>query len=350
MPDIIHDPWSWFSFFWFQPSVLKSFSWAQPQYLYALIAIPIIFFLRWLFFFRLRQKLEIALPKEKLKWQPSSLLRFIPDILFAFFLALLVISLARPQRTNESVEQWTEGIDIMLVLDVSESMDLQDFKPNRLESAKDVAREFIEGRFQDRIGLVVFSGEAYSLAPLTTDYELLFSNIDNINLKMIPVGGTAIGSAMGVAVNRMKESDTKSKVMIILSDGESNAGNIDPITAAELASAYGIKMYTIGVGKEGKVPYGKDFFGRTNYVESSLDESTLRKIADIGKGQFFRASNNDALEEIFSTIDEFEKAEIKETRYKDTLDYYFPYLYWALLVFVLWMLLKNSFLFNVLED
>ncbi|MEQ8520090.1 MAG: VWA domain-containing protein [Cytophagales bacterium] len=350
MPDLLNDYWAWFSIFWFKPEVLKSFSWANPEFFYALLIIPLMFFLRWLFFIRLRQKLEIALPKKDIKWQAISLLRFIPDVIFSLFIALIIIALARPQKTNESVEQWTEGIDIMLVLDISESMDLQDFRPNRLEAAKNVAREFIEGRFQDRIGLVVFSGEAYSLAPLTTDYELLYSNIDDIHLKMIQKSGTAIGSALGVAVNRMRESDTKSKVMILLSDGESNVGNIDPVTAAELAAAYGIKIYTIGVGKEGKVPYGKDFFGRTQYVESSLDESTLRQIAYIGSGKFFRASNNDALEEIFLTIDKYEKAEIKETRYKDTMDYYMAYLIWAICVFLFWLLLKNTFLFNALED
>ena len=350
MPDLINDTWAWFSLFWFKPEVLKSFSWGFPFFFYAFLIIPLLYFLRWLFFIRVRQKLEIALPKKSMQWQPISLLRFIPDILFALFISMLVIALARPQKTNESVEQWTEGIDIMLVMDVSESMDLQDFKPNRLEAAKEVGRDFIQGRFQDRIGLVVFSGEAYSLAPLTTDYELLYKNIDDIHLKMIPKSGTAIGSALGVAVNRMRESKTKSKVMILLSDGESNVGNIDPITAAELAAAYGIKIYTIGVGKEGRVPYGKDFFGRTQYVESSLDESALRQIADLGSGKFFRASNNDALQEIFLTIDQYEKAEIKETRYKDTMDYYMAYLNWGFLFFLIWLLLKNTFVFNVLED
>ncbi len=350
MPDLINDHWAWFSSFWFRPEVLRSFSWDSPEFFYLIGLIPILFFLRWLFFVRLRQKFEIALPKKDVKWEASSLLRFVPDLIFSLFILMVLIALARPQKTNESVEQWTEGIDIMIVLDVSESMDLQDFRPNRLEAAKDVAREFIQGRFQDRIGMVVFSGEAYSLAPLTTDYELLYSNIDDIHLKMIPKSGTAIGSALGVAVNRMRESETKTKVMILLSDGESNVGNIDPITAAELAAAYGIKIYTIGVGKEGNVPYGKDFFGRTQYVESSLDESVLRKIAEIGTGKFFRASNNDALEEIFLTIDKYEKAEIKETRYKDTMDYYMAYLYWAIIILLIWMLLKNTFMVNALED
>jgi len=258
--------------------------------------------------------------------------------------------LARPQKTNEKVEQWTEGIDIMIALDISQSMQIEDFLPNRLEAAKKVARDFINGRVQDRIGLVVFSGDAFSLSPLTTDYDLLKSYLDEINFEMIENRGTAIGSALAVVTNRMSESETKSKVCVLLSDGDNTAGNIDPITAAELAEAYGIKIYTIVVGKEGLVPFGKDFFGRPNMIENTIDESTMRKIADIGGGQFFRAADNQALHQVFNKIDQFEKAEIKETRFKDTSDYYFIYLQWGVSFFLLWLLLKSTFVTNVLQD
>src|SRR5690606_20444389 len=164
------------------------------------------------------------------------------------FLIMLVIALARPQRSNERVEQFTEGIDIMLVLDISESMDLQDFTPNRLEAAKATAIEFINGRVGDRIGMVVFAGEAYSLAPLTNDYELLTDLVKEISFSMMEAKGTAIGSALASGTNRMKESESASKVMILLSDGESNAGNVDPLFAANLAAALDIKIYTIAMG------------------------------------------------------------------------------------------------------
>jgi Ca-activated chloride channel family protein len=265
-------------------------------------------------------------------------------------IALILIALARPQKTNEKVEQWTEGIDIMMVIDISESMQIEDFKPNRLEAAKSVAESFIRGRFQDRIGIVIFSGDAYSLSPLTTDYDLLASYIEDIEFNMIESRGTAIGSALAVATNRMRESNAKSKVMILLSDGDNTAGNIDPITAAELADAYDIKIYSIAVGKEGRVPFGKDFFGQPNYIENTLDETTLRKIAEIGHGEFYRVSDNRALEQVFSLIDEYEKAEIKETRYKDTTDFYYVYLKWAVALFLLWMLLKSTFVSNILQD
>jgi Ca-activated chloride channel family protein len=230
-------------------------------------------------------------------------------------------------------------------------MQIEDFKPNRLEAAKETARSFIAGRFQDRIGLVIFSGDAYSLSPLTTDYELLFNFIDTeIDFDKIENRGTAIGSAIAVATNRMRESETDSKVMILLSDGDNTAGNIDPKTAAELAVAYGIKIYTIGIGKDGKVPYGKDFFGRPNYIENTLDETTLREIAQIGEGQFYRVSDNEALQNVFGLIDQYEKAEIKETRYKNTTDFYPIYAKWGLVFLLLFMFSKSTFVSNILED
>ena len=344
------DPWAWASGNWFRPETLRAFEWENPFVLYFILLIPLLFLLRWLFRWKRNQKLDVALHKGQLKWNPIGLLRFIPGIILSLALILLLVALARPQRSNEQVEQWTEGIDIMLVLDISESMKIEDFKPNRLEAAKDVAREFVEGRFQDRIGMVVFAGEAYSLAPLTTDYQLLYEYIDQIDFSMVQVGGTAIGSALAVATNRMRESEASSKVLILLSDGENNAGNIDPITAAKLAHAYDIKMYSIAVGKEGRVPYGRDIFGNTNYIENELDETTLRQIADIGQGRFYRVSDKQALENVFAEIDQLEKAEIKETRFKDITDFYDIYLSWAMVAFISWIFLKGTFISNILSD
>jgi len=342
---------NWFRYEWFLPETFRSFSWEYPIFFYALGIVPILLLLRWLFFLRSQQKLDIALfPGQEHLASPVALLRFLPPFLMSLALALLIVALARPQKTNEKVEQWTEGIDIMLAIDISESMTLQDFKPNRLEAAKSVAQEFINGRFQDRIGLVIFSGEAYSLSPLTTDYDLLEFYIHDIHFEQIKSRGTAIGSALAVAINRMRESESKSKVVILLSDGANTAGNIDPKTAAELAYAYDIKVYTIAIGKEGQVPVGSGLFGTTRYVQNNLDESTLRQIAKIGKGKFFRATNNKALEEIFGMIDQYEKAEIKETRFKDTTDFYSVYLKWAVVLLLVWLLSKSTFITNVLQD
>lgn len=342
------DPW--YSFTWFSPATLNSFTWENPLILYTLPGVLLIFVIRWITRYRFNQKLPIALAKKDLHTTPLAWLRLFPEVIFMLMLALLLLALARPQKTNEKVEQWTEGIDIMLALDISQSMQIEDFEPNRLEAAKDVARQFVDGRKQDRIGLVVFSGDAFSLAPLTTDYKLLKTYFNEVNFDMIENRGTAIGSALGVVTNRMRESESKSKVAILISDGDNTAGNIDPITAAELAAAYGIKIYTIIVGKEGMVPFGKDFFGRPNMVENTVDETTMRKIAEIGGGQFFRVTDNEALLNVFAQIDAFEKAEIKETRFKDTSDYYSNYLMWGIILLLLWLALKSSFMSNVLQD
>lgn len=340
----------WYSMEWFDLSILRSFSWDQPLFLWAMLTIPFIFLFRWTLRYYFSQKLPVAVSSKDLKNSSANLIRLLPEILLMLVLMLLFTALARPQKTNEKIEQFTEGIDIMVALDISQSMQIEDFTPNRLEAAKQVALNFIQGRIQDRIGLVVFSGDAFSLAPLTTDYAMLRSNIKEINFEMIDNRGTAIGSALAVVTNRMRESETKSKVCILLSDGDNTAGNIDPSTAAELASAYGIKIYSIVVGKEGLVPYGKDFFGRPNMIENTVDESTMRTIAEIGGGEFFRATDNQALEVVFSKINQLEKAEIKETRYKDTSDYYYIYLQWAASFFLVWLLLKSTFISNVLQD
>ena len=341
---------SWFSLNWFSVTTLTGFEWHNKAFLLAITLIPIIFIIKWLIQRSLGQKLDLALPEEEIKWTLSVLLRHIPNIIMALVLALMLMALARPQKTNEKVEQWTEGIDIMLVIDISESMQIEDFKPNRMEAAKEIAGNFIRGRFQDRIGIVIFSGDAYSLSPLTTDYDLLESYLKEIDFDMIESRGTAIGSALAVATNRMRESYAKSKVVILLSDGDNTAGNIDPITAAELANAYNIKIYSVAVGKEGRVPFGKDFFGQPNYIENTRDETTIRKIADIGQGEFYRVSDNKALERVFALIDQYEKAEIKETRYKDTTDFYYIYLKWAIVLFLLWLILKSTFISNILQD
>jgi Ca-activated chloride channel family protein len=339
-----------FSWSWFLPETFRSYEWENPLLLNLLWMIPLLVLIRKFVKFLKKPVLELSLPKRIARANPWTYLRLIPTGFFFLFLIFLVIAVARPQRSNERVEQFTEGIDILLVMDISESMDLQDFTPNRLEAAKKTAVDFINGRFGDRIGMVVFSGEAYSLSPLTNDYGLLTSLIDEISFSMIEAKGTAIGSAIAAGTNRMKDSESASKVMILLSDGESNAGNVDPIFAAQLATAFDIKIYSIAVGKDGMVPYGTDFFGRPNLVESYLDETTLREISRIGNGQFFRASDGKALNSIFKQIDTLEKTEILENRYKETADFYRIYLFWGMLFFMIWMALKSTFLNNFLLD
>ena len=339
-----------FSWSWFLPDTFQSYEWEKPILLNLLWIIPVLILIRKFVKALKNPVLELSLPRKIAKGNPWTYLRLIPTAFFLLAISLIVIALARPQRSNERVEQFTEGIDILLVMDISESMDLQDFSPNRLEAAKNTAIDFINGRFGDRIGMVIFAGEAYSLSPLTNDYELLTDLISEISFDMIEARGTAIGSALAAGINRLKESENPSKVMILLSDGESNAGNVDPIFAAQLAAAFDIKIYTIAVGKDGMVPYGTDFFGRPQMVESYLDETTLREIARIGGGEFYRASDDNSLKRIFERIDTLDKAESLENRYKETTDYYRIYLFWAILFFLVWLSLKSSFLNNFLLD
>ncbi len=346
-PNNITDFFSWF---WFLPETFKTFEWENLWALHLIWIAPLILVMRKFVKFLKNPVLELSLPGTVSQNNPWTYLRLIPGLMFILAVWMIVIALARPQKSNERVEQTTEGIDIMIVMDISESMDLQDFQPNRLEAAKKTAIAFINGRFGDRIGMVIFSGEAYSLAPLTTDYALLTDLVKDISFNMMDAKGTAIGSALAAGTNRMRESESKSKVMILLSDGESNAGNVDPLFAAQLASAMDIKIYTIAVGKDGMVPYGVDFFGRPQMVESYLDESALREIAGIGNGAFFRASDDDALEQIFNQINTMEKAEIIESRYKETTDYYRVYLFWGILLFLTWLGLKSTFFNNFLLD
>ncbi|WP_240635478.1 vWA domain-containing protein [Hymenobacter rigui] len=331
-------------------STLASYSWEQPRLLLLMPLVPLLFVVRWILARRRRSRLGVAFVAGQLPRDWSTLLRFVPDVMLALSLCFGIVALARPQRTDERVVQTGEGIDILLVVDVSGSMELQDLRPNRLEAAKRVAREFIDGRQGDRIGLVVFAGDAYSLAPLTTDYDLLRDDLQSLRLGMIPNDGTAIGTALGVATNRLRDSRSRTKVCILISDGENTAGSLDPLTSAQLAHAYGLKLYTIGLGQDGIVPYGTDAAGRPRYVDTRLDETTMRQLAQAGEGRFFRATDNAGLRQIFSQINRYEKSEIKQTRYRNTQDYYRTYLFWCVGLWLLWLALKNTFLTNALED
>ncbi|UOR03624.1 VWA domain-containing protein [Hymenobacter aerilatus] len=331
-------------------STLTGYTWQEPRLLLLLPLVPLLFVVRWALAYRRRARLGVAFVGGRVRQDWSALLRFVPDIVLALSLMFGLVALARPQRTDERVVQTGEGIDLLLVLDVSGSMELGDLRPNRLEAAKRVAREFVDSRAGDRVGLVVFAGDAYSLAPLTTDYDLLRDELRNLRLGMIANDGTAIGSALGVATNRLRASRSRTKVCILLSDGENTAGSLDPLTAAQLAHAYGLKIYTIGLGRDGTVPFGTDPAGRTRYVETRLDETTMRQIAQAGEGQFFRATDNAGLRQVFRRINQYEKSEIKQTRFRNTKDYYRIYLGWSVLLWLVWLGLKNTFLTNALED
>ena len=256
-------------------------------------------------------------------------LRHLPFALRAAAFALLVVALARPQDVEQKVRTNTEGIDIMLAIDVSGSMLARDFKPDRITAAKEVAGSFIADRYGDRIGLVAFAGEAFTQSPLTTDQSTLQTLLARIRSGLIE-DGTAIGNGLATAINRLRESDAKSKVIILLTDGVNNQGQIAPMTAAEIAKAQGIRVYTIGVGTEGMAPYPAiDMFGNLTFVNQKveIDEKVLKAISDMTGGRYFRATDKEKLKAVYDEINQLEKSKIEVMEH---ISYHELFLTWAL--------------------
>ena len=256
-------------------------------------------------------------------------LRHLPFALRAAAFALLVVALARPQDVEQNVRTNAEGIDIMLAIDVSGSMLARDFKPDRITAAKEVAGSFIADRYGDRIGLVAFAGEAFTQSPLTTDQSTLQTLLARIRSGLIE-DGTAIGNGLATAINRLRESDAKSKVIILLTDGVNNQGQIAPMTAAEIAKAQGIRVYTIGVGTEGMAPYPAiDMFGNLTFVNQKveIDEKVLKAISDMTGGRYFRATDKEKLKAVYDEINQLEKSKIEVTEH---ISYHELFLTWVL--------------------
>lgn len=264
-------------------------------------------------------------------------------------LAAAIIALARPQSMLSRQEMKVEGIDIVLAMDVSGSMLAEDFKPNRLEAAKLVATEFINGRSNDRIGLVEFAGEAFTQTPLTIDHQVLLRQLSSMKSGDLK-DGTALGDGLATAINRIKDSEAKSKVIILLTDGINNQGSVDPQSAAEIAALYNIRLYTIGVGSQGTAPYPlRDQFGRVHYqrIPVEIDEALLTTMAQsTTDGRYYRATSKRSLKEIFNNIDEMEKTRVDVTQYSSTKDEYMPWLIAALLAMAFELLLKLLYFKN----
>ena len=275
----------------------------------------------------------------------------VPFVLRTALVILLSIALARPQMSNRLQSESTEGIDIMMALDVSGTMLGEDFKPNRLEAAKAVAKEFVSSRPNDQIGLVLFAGESFTQCPLTTDHTVLFDLFESVQFGLIE-DGTAIGLGLANAVNRMKDSPTKSKVIILLTDGSNNRGDIDPQTAAEIAKTYGIRVYAIGVGsysKEVKVPIHTPYGVQYGTMSSEFDETTLRNIAQLTGGEYFRAKDNKTLRAIYGQIDQLEKTKIRVREYSKRTEHFMPFLLAALACLLLDLVLRHFVLRTIAE-
>jgi Ca-activated chloride channel family protein len=275
-------------------------------------------------------------------------LRHVLFALHAIAVALLIIVLARPQKTDKFQNTTTEGIDIIMTLDISGSMLARDFKPNRLEASKNVATEFISGRPYDRMGLVVFSGESFTQCPLTTDHAVLINLMREIQSGMIE-DGTAIGNGLATAVNRIKDSEAKSKVIILLTDGVNNRGDIDPATAADIAKTYGIRVYTIGVGTQGMAPYPVQTPYGMQYqnMPVEIDEPILKEIASKTGGKYFRATDNNKLIQVYSEIDKMEKSKIDVRQFIRKEEKFLIPTIVAFILLALEILLRNTIYKNI---
>ena len=281
-------------------------------------------------------------------------LHFLPMLLRMAAIFLFIVALAGPRFVKKETLHKTEGIDIVLALDASGSMAAEDFvinnqRMNRLAIIKGVVKDFISQRTSDRIGIVAFGGVAYTVCPLTTDYPWLEQNLDRVELGLIE-DGTAVGSAIGSSLLRLKTSEAKTKIVILLTDGMNNAGKIDPIKASEAAKTMGVKIYTIGAGSKGYVPFpAQDFFGRKVYqnVLIDLDEDMLTRVAENTGGKYFRATNTESLREIYKEIDRLEKTNIEEAGYFEYTEFFDKVLWLALLLLVMELVLTNTVLMRI---
>ena len=304
---------------------------ANPIWLWAYLIIPLVISIYVYRFIRKKQPALIFSETASFKNLPGNNkqhLHWLDLLLFVLGLACLIYALARPQEQLTTVERNAEGIDIVLALDISSSMKAEDLKPNRFEAAREVAKEFIDKRISDRIGLVSFAMQSFTVCPPTLDYRLLKELINEVEMGVIQ-DGTAIGMGIATSVNRLKDSEAKSKVIILLTDGQNNAGEIDPVTAADLALAYDIKIYTIGAGTRGTAPYPVDdpIFGRRyRNIQVDIDEDMLERVAELTGGKYYRATDSQELLRIYQEIDTLERTKVEEIIYTDYTDLYHIYL------------------------
>ena len=322
----------------------------HPHFLFLLIMVPL--FIAW--YLWKQRDMQASMQISSLKGfskAPVSKKIYLRHLIFALrmlTISLLIIILARPQSTNSIRNVTTEGIDIVMALDISSSMLAEDFKPNRLEAAKEVAVQFISGRPDDKIGLVIFAAESFTQCPLTTDHKVLINLLKDIHVNMLE-DGTAIGMGLATAVARIKDSKAKSKVIILLTDGVNNRGEIAPATAAEIAKTFGVRVYTVGVGTVGMAPYPvQTVFGKQyQQMEVKIDEDLLQNIAKITGGKYFRATNKNKLKEIYQEIDKMEKTKIEVKEYTKRKEEYMLFAAIAGLLLLLEILLKNTVLKNL---
>lgn len=325
---------------------VNSFKFANPEFLWGLLIIPILII--WYLKKDSKLKSDLLYPNilvfKSIKGSIKQKLRHFLFILRIIAIFFLIIVLARPQTSAKGENVFSEGIDIVLCIDVSGSMLAADFNPNRLEAAKKVASEFIDGRTNDRIGLVIFSAESFTQCPMTLDYTVLKNLLMEVRSGLLE-DGTAIGMGIATSVNRLKDSKAKSKVIILLTDGVNNRGSIDPITATQLAQSYSIRIYTIGVGTIGEAPFPiQTPYGiRYQNMPVEIDENMLKQIAQMTGGEYYRATNNKKLKEIYDKIDKLEKTRIEVKEFRRYTELFYSFLFIALLALFLEIVLRFTF-------
>ena len=331
--------------------MFKNIVFVNPEFFWLLLLLPLM--LLWYWFWNKKSQANVTFSttiafKKTKSW--SDALYHLLFVLRMIAIALIVVALARPQTHSENAKtKITDGIDIVMAIDVSASMLSQDLKPNRFEALKKVASQFVKDRPNDRIGLVIYAGESYTKTPVTTDKSIILNALSEITYGQIE-DGTAIGMGLATAVNRLKESKAKSRVIILLTDGVNNTGFIDPQTAAELAAEYGIKVYTVGIGTNGMAlsPYALNADGSIIYrmQQVDIDEPLMKKIAQVTKGRYFRATNNQKLQQIYDEINQMETTKIEEFKYTEVDE---KFRWWVLVAGVLLLLefvLKHTLLRN----
>ncbi|MEZ0393246.1 MAG: VWA domain-containing protein [Pseudobdellovibrionaceae bacterium] len=320
--------------------------------------LPLLGFALWSFLRRQKKQASLLYSQTSLLAQVRPTLRtrlmFLPDALKILALGLAILALARPQTSDTQMKKNVEGIDIMIALDISDSMLIEDMKPfNRMEAAKETLKAFVKLRSSDRIGVVIFAGESFTLVPLTLDYELITSRIDDITTAQEAriKDGTAIGVALANAAGKLKESTAKSRVVIFMTDGENNSGTIDPDTALEIAKGYGVKIYSIGIGRDGptRIPiFQRDVFGNKvktyQPFESTVNEELLGRMASDTGGKYFRATKDDSLGGVFKDIDQLEKTKIDVNKYTRYTELFKKYLLPAILIYLLGIFLSHTWL------
>lgn len=325
--------------------MLENITFANPKLLWGLLIVPAI--VVWYIFRHKKQEAAVRYSDTTgFDTLPKSWKVYVRHLLFAMkvaALALLIVAMARPQSTSQSQTSNIEGIDIILAQDISGSMLARDLKPDRLEASKKVAADFVEGRPTDRMGLVVFAGESFTQVPLTTDHTVMQNMLKELKTGMID-DGTAIGDGLATAINRLKDSEAISKVIILLTDGLNNSGSVDPYTAADMAKIFGIRVYTIGVGSYGTAPFPvQTLFGvQYQQMKVEIDEKLLTTIANKSGGKYFRATSNQRLNEIYDEIDKLERSKIEVTEFRHLHEEFYPLVAWAIALLLLEFILRKT--------